>query len=102
MERKTQIIEYLKKIRPDDQNVLLPLVDDVVFLEERLDELRKLPFIEFHPTDKEKHRVTPASKMYKELLQQYNNAIKTIVIKTGVDDGDEESPLRLYMKQKTK
>lgn len=100
MERKTQIIDYIKKIRPDDQEVLLPLVEDVVFLEERLDELRKLPFIEYHPTNKEKHRATPASKMYKELLQQYNNAIKTIVIKTNVDDGDEESPLRKYMKSK--
>lgn len=102
MDRKTQIIEYIKKIRPDDQDVLLPLVDDVVFLEKQLEELRKLPFIEFHPMDRLKHRGTPASKMYKELLQQYNNAIKTIVIKTSVEDGDEESPLRTYMKQKIK
>ena len=101
MQRKTQIIEYIKKIRPDDQEVLLPLVEVVVFLENQLEKLRELPFIETHPSNKEKHRATPASKMYKELLQQYNNAIKTIVVKTSVDDGDEESPLRAYMKMRS-
>lgn len=100
MDRKTQILEYVKKIRPDDVELLSPLINDVVFLEDRLKELRNFPFIETHPSNIEKHRATPASKMYKELLQQYNNAIKTIVIKTGVDDGDEESPLRAYMKMK--
>ena len=100
MDRKTEILEYVKKIRPDDEKMLSPLINDVVFLEDRLEELRKFPFIETHPSNKEKHRATPASKMYKELLQQYNNAIKTIVVKTGVEDGDEESPLRAYMRMK--
>lgn len=100
MNRKTQIIDYIKKIRPDDVKILTPLVDEVVYLEEQLEKLREIPLIEYHPEDKTRHRTTPGAKLYKELLQQYNNAIKTIVVKTGTDGEDEESPLRAYMKKR--
>ena len=58
MARKEEILKYIKENRPNEVNLLSPLVDDVVFLEERLDELRKLPFIEVHPSDKTKQRPT--------------------------------------------
>ena len=98
MDRKTEILEYIKKIRPDDIEILAPIVDDMVFLENQLDSLRAMPFIEVKVGNPTKQRATPAAKMYKELLQQYNNAIKTVVVKTGNDESDEESPLRQYMK----
>lgn len=102
MDRETQIIEYLKKIRPDDVCVLSPLISEMVFLEEKIENLKKFPFIEEHPSGNGKTRSTDAYKQYKELLQQYNNIVKTIVVKTGMDGEDEESPLRAYMKQRTK
>ena len=98
MDRKTQIFEYLKKIRPDDVCVLSPLISEMVFLEEKIEELKKFPFIEEHPSGNGKTRSTDAYKQYKELLQQYNNVVKTVVVKTGMDGEDEESPLRAYMK----
>ena len=54
MTRKDEILKYIKENRPSEVNFLSPLVDDVVFLEERLTELRKNPFIEIHPVDKTK------------------------------------------------
>lgn len=98
MDRKTQIFEYLKKIRPDDVDILSPLISEMVFLEERIEDLKKFPFIEEHPSGNGKTRSTDAYKQYKELLQQYNNVVKTIVVKTGIDGDEEESPLRAYMK----
>ena len=98
MDRKQQIIEYLKKIRPDDVDILSPLISEMVFLEEKLESLKKFPMIEEHPSGNGKTRSTDAFKQYKEFLQQYNNVVKTIIIKTGVDGEDEESPLRAYMK----
>ena len=63
--------ELLKIINNDIS--LLPMVDEILFLEGKLAELKKLPFIKVHPTDQTKQKTTPAAKQYKELLQQYTN-----------------------------
>ena len=100
MTRKDEILKYIKENRPNEVNFLLPLVDDVVFLEGELEKLRELPLIEIHPTDRGRQRTTPSAKLYKELLQQYNNCLKIIVVKTGGEDSEEDSPLRTYMKER--
>ena len=100
MSRKDEIIKYIKQNRPNDVDFLSSMVDDVVFLEEQLEKLRKLPVVEVHPTDPSKQRATPSAKLYKELLQQYNNCVKIILLKKSDDDGEDESPLRKYMKQR--
>lgn len=74
-----------------------PLVTDMVFLEGRLDELRKLPFIKVNPEDPEMQKATPASKQYKELLQQYINIVKVISKVTGTENEEIESPLRKWV-----
>lgn len=94
MERKE---ELLKVIEHDP--ALVPMVDEVVFLEGRLEELKKLPFIKIHPRDPTKQKATPAQKQYKELLQQYVNMIRVLIRATGTDEADEESPLRKWVKQ---
>ena len=100
MDRKQEILKYIRENRPNEVNLLSPLLDDVVFLEERLEELRKNPFIEVHHTDKTKQRPTPSAKLYKELLQQYNNCMKLIILKASGDESEEDSPLRKFTKQR--
>ena len=80
------------------------VIDEVVFLEERLVELKKLPFIEVNSKNPMKQRSTPASKLYKEFLQQYINCIKMIeyvIYKDKRLEGDEaeESPLRAWFRE---
>lgn len=87
--------ELLKTIENDI--TLVPLVTEMVYLEEQLDELRELPKIKIHPTDKTKQKATPAAKLYKEYLQQYTNIVRILLRKTGADVDDEESPLRKWM-----
>lgn len=94
MDRKK---ELLKTIEYDP--ALMPLIDEVVFLEGRLEELKKLPFIKVHPKDPTKQKATIAQKQYKELLQQYVNIIRVLIRATGTDENDEESPLRKWVKQ---
>lgn len=94
MDRKE---ELLKVIEHDP--ALMPLIDEVVFLEGRLEELKKLPFIKVHPKDPTKQKATIAQKQYKELLQQYVNIIRVLIRATGTDESDEESPLRKWVKQ---
>lgn len=89
--------ELLKIINNDIS--LLPMVDEILFLEGKLTELKKLPFIKVHPTDQTKQKTTPAAKQYKELLQQYTNCIKVLARASGTDDKDEESPLRKWVRK---
>lgn len=97
--------EELVRIIPEESLELVnSVLDDVIFLEERLTELKKLPFIEVHPRNPMKQRSTPASKMYKEFLQQYINCIKMIeyvIYKDKRLEGEEaeESPLRKWFRE---
>ena len=97
MDRK----EELLKIIGDDE-ILRPLVDEIVFLENQLTELKKLPFIVINPKNPNQQRTTPAQKQYKELLQQYTNIIKVVSKLSGVDNDDDESPLRKWIKNNMK
>lgn len=96
--------EELLKIVPDDSLELVKsVINDVIFLEERLEELKKLPFIQYNPKNHMQQRSTPAAKQYKEFLQQYINCIKMIegvIYRDKRLEGDEveESPLRKWFK----
>lgn len=95
-------LEELQALVPDDSLGLVgDVLDEIVFLEGKLTELKKLPFIEIHPKYPTKQRNTPASKQYKEFLQQYINCIKVVegvIYKEKRLDGEEveESPLRRW------
>lgn len=97
--------EELLDIVPDDaMELVTSVIDDVIFLEERLEELRKLPFIEVNSKNTMKQRSTPAAKQYKEFLQQYINCIKMIegiIYRDKRLEGDEveESPLRKWFRE---
>ena len=82
----------------ESNSVYEPLVDEVVFLEEKLEELRKLPFLIHKPDDPTKQKATPAAKQYKEFLQQYANCFKILIRLNDDGDGKQESPLRQFAK----
>ena len=88
--------EELTKIVGDNV-VLTPLVDEVIFLEEKLKYYKTLPFIRVNPNNPEQQKSTPAHKAYKELLQQYTNCIKVLdKAVNGNHDADEDTPLREF------
>lgn len=95
--------ELIKLISDDSLELVSDVIDEVIFLEDKLEELKKLPFIEINPKNPTKQRNTPAAKMYKEFLQQYINCIKLIegvIYREKRLEGDEveESPLRKWFK----
>lgn len=79
------------------QDLIKPMLEDLAFIECQLSELRKLPFIRVNPNDPSQQKATPAAKMYKELLQQYNNCIKIMLGVLGKIDNGDISPLREYL-----
>lgn len=87
--------EQLLKIVGDDP-FLVREVEEMVFLEGKLDELRKLPHIEVNPRNPAQQRATVAAKEYIKYLQQYNMVVRILTRATGSDESDEESPLRAW------
>lgn len=100
MDREKRRAELLKTFADvDGVNVVMgPMVDDMVFLEERLAELRQLPFIRVNPNNQVQQKPTAAARQYKELLQQYNNCIKIIAGAIKNTSADDESPLRAFLR----
>ena len=97
MNRKEELMKIFDQV-DDAKSIVTPLIDDVVFLEEQLQDLRKLPFIRVSKQDPSLQKATPAAKQYKELLQQYNNCIKILTGVLRKDSGEEDSPLREFLK----
>jgi hypothetical protein len=101
MSRRNELVNIIPE---DSLELVTSVIDDVIFLEERLTELKKLPFIEINPKNPMKQRSTPASKLYKEFLQQYINCIKMIegvIYRDKRLEGEEleESPLRKWFRE---
>lgn len=102
MKRKQDLLDCFQNVNDDKKTIIINLIDEVVFLESQLLELKKLPMVKVHPQHKELVKPTPASKLYKEFLQQYNNTIKNLSSMLRKDEQKEESPLRLYLKELNK
>ena len=96
MTRKEELLQIFDQVE-DTKGIILPMIDDVVFLEKQLKDLRQLPFIRVNPKDRTLQKPTPAAKQYKELLQQYNNCIKILTGILRKDTPEEESPLRAFL-----
>lgn len=94
MTRKEELLKLL-----NNDVTYVPLITEMLYLEDQLDELRELPKIKVHPSDPTKQKTTPAAKLYKEYLQQYTNIVRILMKATGIDENEEESPLRRWMNE---
>lgn len=99
MTRKEELIKCFSKSGKEKKSIAVKLIDEMIFLEKQLSDLRKLPMIKIHPQHPELIKPTPASKLYKEFLQQYNNTVKNLCSMLKQDESSEESPLRIYLEK---
>ena len=72
---------------------------ELAFLEGKLRQLRGLPHLEIDCARSGRQRITPAAKMYRETLQQYNSLMKTLLTAMGRNTPEEELPFRSFLKQ---
>mgnify|MGYP004489823659 FL=1 len=99
MSRKEDLLELL----PAETIVLTEeVVNKILFLEKKMDELKELPFIQVDKKNNMRQRSTPAAKLYKELLQQYTNCVKileAVIYRNRKLEGPEEeaSPLEEWL-----
>ena len=92
MTRKEELLQII-----ENDVVLIPLVNEIITIESRLEEVSKLPFYKVNPKNPEQQKMLPAFRIYKELLQQYTNCIKVLSQASGQDESGEESPLRKWV-----
>lgn len=97
MDRKTEFLSLLKDGNQEELKAR-QLIDELVFLEQQMTELKKYPFIAINPKNPSQQKPTAASKQYKEFLQQYNNSLRLLLRITGdIGESEEESPLRKWI-----
>ena len=92
--------ELLKLVNNSNSSTISPLVNKMLFLENQLENLEKLPMIKVHPDNPEIQKATPAAKLYKEFLQQYTNIVKVISHSVEDESDGEDSPRRKWVKSR--
>lgn len=78
-ERMKQFEAMFENVDPCQRDLVQPLLGEVIFLENKMAELKKLPFVHVHPKNKTLQKTTPAAKLYKECTQSYMNAIRILI-----------------------
>jgi hypothetical protein len=99
MDRAGELKKIIIKDGSNNEIKASQLIDEIIFIENQLIELKKLPFISVNPKNPMQQKSTPAAKLYKELLQQYNNSLKLLFRLSGdAGENEQESPLRKWVK----
>lgn len=78
MQRKAELLEITSKLDTEQQRLIDPLLDDIVFLEKRMNELRELPFVSVHPKNKAIQKTTAAAIQYKRCSESHMNKIRFV------------------------
>lgn len=94
MSRKDELLQII-----GDNTLLIPVVDDVLYLEKQLKELREKGFVKRNPRNPEQTKPNKdALRQYKDFSQIYDNKLRLIAKVTDAGEGEEESPLRKWAK----
>lgn len=99
MTRLEKLQKIFENVDEDKREVIEPLLYDVIFIEKRLAELRKLPMIRVHKNNPARQETTPAGKQYKEYMQSYLNALKVLQTTLYRSGETGESPLMKALKE---
>lgn len=79
MTRREELDDIFRDVDEDEKKLVNHLIDEVVFLEEQMMRLKKLPFLNVHPKNPAMQKTTPAAKQYKECAQSYMNATRILL-----------------------
>lgn len=77
--RKNELYGLFEHVDEKERLLIGPLLDEVLFLEERMKALKEMPFVIVNPKNPLLQKTTPAAKLYKECMQSYMNAIRILL-----------------------
>lgn len=71
--------EIFASVDPEERKLVSGVIEDCIWLEEQLRNLRKIPHIQINPRNKSQMRVTPAARLYKQYATTYANNIRVLL-----------------------
>lgn len=99
MSRREELLKIFKDLDENVLTIVTPMVDELIFVEGQLVELKKMPFVRVHPDDISKQKSTAAYKVYKDLLAQQKDIVRILcsqLHKGG--EGEADSKFDAYLK----
>ena len=99
MQRKEKLLEIIKNVDADRRELVDRLIDEMIFLEEQMTDLKQYPFISVHPDNKAATKQTAAAIQYKRWHESYANDVRILLslVKT-VDSSAEDDLMELLDK----
>ena len=99
--RKEELKEAFANADDEIKAIVAPLFEEMEFIESQLVELKKQPLIKYHPQNPNIQKLTPASRLYKDLLSQEKDLVRILCSLLHKDSSEgSESPLREYMRKR--
>lgn len=102
MGRVDELHKIFESVDDGKRAIVNNLIDEAVYLETQLTELKKYPFIKFHPSNPNLQKVTAAGKQYREYLQTYCNIVDKLCRVYSNEESEEASPLRAFLEKVNK
>lgn len=80
MSKSEKLKAFFQNIDDDKKQFAFDAIDEYCFFIDRIQELRKLPFIRVSKSNPERQELTPAAKLIKEYSQAVDNKRKTLLM----------------------
>lgn len=78
-DRRSFYDEIFKSADESEKKLVDRLIDEVVFYEEKMAELKRLPFVAVNRKSPAIQKTTAAARAYKDIFGQYMNAIRILL-----------------------
>lgn len=78
-DRKRFYEELFESADEAERGLVSRMIDEVIFLEEQMTQLKALPFVAVNQKNPALQKVTPAARIYKDCMSQYSNAIRILL-----------------------
>ena len=79
MDRREQLRGYFANVDEDKRSIAFDTIEEYLFFLDRIEELKRLPYIRVHPNDKARQELTPAAKLIREYSQAIDSKRKTLL-----------------------
>ena len=79
MSRRDEFEKLFENVDETERKLVDRLITEVIFCEEKMTELKQLPFIAVNPKNPQQQRITPAARLYKDYSASYRDAIRILL-----------------------
>lgn len=77
--KKQRYLDILRNVDAGELALVDGIIDEVVFCEIEMEQLRNLPFVVTKPGDPSRQKSTPAARLYKQYQAAYSNNIRILL-----------------------